>query len=216
MSSVIKFENVCFGYSQNKSLLHQIHFEVLKNEFVAITGPNGSGKSTMIKLLLQEKKAISGNIFLNVDFQNVAYIPQNVGLLFQNFPASVKEVLLLTTKYKEKYPHIIHQLGIENIQNQLVSTLSGGQMQKVAIAKALMNNAKLLILDEPTTGIDEESVQELYHLLDSMDTTIVMITHDLAGCIAYVDRVYCIENGHMCALSKDVIEEELSHRHQHR
>ncbi len=224
MNSIIEFKNVSFAYDKHNKVLHKVNFKIYENEFVAITGPNGCGKSTLLKLLLNQLKKETGSITImeqeqHYNYQVMAYVPQNVGLLFQNFPANVYEVVGMNTKKtKQQVIEMIKTVGLEKQIKHRITQLSGGQMQRVAIAKALINQPKILVLDEPTTGIDKESMVLLYELLHQLSkngTTIVMVTHDLAGCKNYITKALCLEDAHICELTKETIEDELLHKHRH-
>lgn len=226
MNKVIEFKNCCFLYDKDNIVLNHVNCSIEENEFVAIIGPNGSGKSTLLKLLLNTLTLDSGEIkILNQnhqqfkDFKNIGYVPQNVVSIYQHFPANVFEVVQLTSKNKQKTQEALAFVGMEKHQKKLVSKLSGGQIQRVAIAKTIVNSPKILILDEPTTGIDKETTEKLYallHQLTKQNTTVVMVTHDLVGCKDYISKALCLEDGTICTLTKEEIEHELAHKHIHK
>lgn len=226
---VIELEDVSFAYDKHNKVLNGITFTIKEGEFVGLIGPNGSGKSTLLKIIMHDLIAQKGHVKIldtNINdfkyWQFVGYIQQNIGLLYQNFPASVSEIVGVNLYPKKidkiKIKTMLETVGMEQYMNQLVYELSGGQMQRVAIAKALISNPKILVLDEPTTGIDKKTSQHLYQLLKELTKqgiSIIMVTHDLVGCASYLDRTICIENGTMFELSKEVLEQELASKHQH-
>lgn len=229
MNKVISIENLSFQYDKHNKVLSNVSLNINQSEFIGIIGPNGSGKSTLLKLILNEIKFNQGKIEIldttlkNCDYSKVGYVPQNVGLIYQNILANVEEIICsnLIKDKKDKKNRLLkalEEIGMSEYRYHLIDQLSGGQQQRVAIAKALISNPNILILDEPTAGIDKQTSQKLYQLLYNLaqqGITIVMVTHDLAGCASYLSRTFCVENGNVCELSKEKIVHELSHRHKH-
>lgn len=229
MNNVISLTDVSYAYDKHNKVLEGITLNVKEGEFVGLIGPNGSGKSTLLKIIIGDLLNYHGTVKLLdkeitkfKQWNLVGYIQQNIGLVYQNFPASVAEIVgvnLFPRKFnKEKVREMLAVVEMENYIDQLVYALSGGQMQRVAIAKSLIANPKILILDEPTTGIDKATSQKLYKLLNELTKngiTIIMVTHDLPGCANYLDRTVCIENGILFELTKEMVEKELASKHQH-
>ena len=187
--SLIKLENLTLGYD-NHIVLNNINIDILENDFICVVGPNGSGKSTLIKGILGLIKPISGRVIFNNLSQNfIGYMPQETSV-DKNFPASVYEIVLSGTLnkvksfYSKNEKDIVNSnlklLGIENLKNKSFNELSGGQRQKVLLARSLCATSKLLILDEPSNNLDKESKDELYKIINKeKGITIIMITHDL-------------------------------------
>lgn len=190
--SLIKLENLTLGYD-NHIVLNNINIDILENDFICVVGPNGSGKSTLIKGILGLIKPISGRVIFNNLSQNfIGYMPQETSV-DKNFPASVYEIVLSGTLnkvksfYSKNEKDIVNSnlklLGIENLKNKSFNELSGGQRQKVLLARSLCATSKLLILDEPSNNLDKESKDELYKIIKKLNKekgiTIIMITHDL-------------------------------------
>ncbi len=180
---LIELQNVSFQY-ENTKVLHNISFFVSEGDFLAILGPNGSGKSTLLKLILGIVKPLSGEIKLFGEsansFQNrewIGYVSQKSNAFNSAFPATVEEVVKsgLTKKMglfkrmpnnaKDLTYEALKSVGMEDYMNRNIGQLSGGQQQRVFIARALIAEPKLLILDEPTVGIDHENVQSFYDML---------------------------------------------------
>ncbi len=203
---MIEFHNVSFGY-ENSPILKNIDFSLKEGEFVGILGPNGGGKSTFLKLSLGLLKPNEGEI--NCSFKKISYIAQTTSISDSSFPASVEEVVSLGLtdsslnfhfkKRKEKVKEMLVKVGMYEYRKRLVSELSGGQLQKVKIAKALINDPDLVVLDEPDAGMDEEAH---HHLIDMIKTlhnekkTILFVSHhphDLED----ADAIYLIQNGKM-------------------
>ena len=192
--SLIDIKNLSLGYDGN-IVLKNINLKIEENDFICVVGPNGSGKSTLIKGILGLIKPISGIITFNNLKQNfIGYMPQETKI-DSNFPASVLEIVLSGTLNKKSRSLFYTKedkklaiknlkiLGIENLKNKHFSELSGGQRQKVLLARSLCATSKLLILDEPSNNLDSKSKKNLYDILKNLNKnyniTIIMITHDL-------------------------------------
>lgn len=192
--SLIDIKNLSLGYDGN-IVLKNVNLKIEENAFLCVVGPNGSGKSTLIKGILGLIKPISGTITFNNLKQNfIGYMPQETKV-DSNFPASVLEIVLSGTLNKKRMSLFYTKedkklaiknlkiLGIENLKNKHFSELSGGQRQKVLLARSLCATSKLLILDEPSNNLDSKSKKNLYDILTNLNKnyniTIIMITHDL-------------------------------------
>lgn len=190
--TILEVENIKVSYS-NHIALENIHFKIEEGEYVCLVGENGSGKSTLIKTIVGLLKQEEGKVGLNISLDEVSYLSQT-NLKDLNFPATSKEIIMsglqkhgkipfYTKKDKDTYAKVIKQLKIEDIQYKRIGDLSGGQKQRVLIARALIREPKLLILDEPATGLDYNITKELYKILEKQNKenkmTIIMATHDL-------------------------------------
>lgn len=237
MENVIEVDNLEFHYGQNLIFSH-VNFIVKKSDFVSLIGANGSGKSTLLNLLLGEKNPSSGKIKLfNVDIEDfkdwprIGYVPQTGFGLSKDFPASCEEIVrtnlfpeiglfkLGNKKHRDKVLEALKLVNMQDYAKRLIGELSGGQIQRVMIARVLVNNPDIMILDEPTTGIDAETVKLLYELLWQLNKekniTIVMVTHDTPNTIDYANRIMCLEEGSLLELNKMDLKKELAHRHTH-
>lgn len=191
---LFKLEKLTLGY-ENKIVLKNISFSVEEGDFIIIVGPNGSGKSTLIKGILGLINPIKGKIVLNDLKRNyIGYMPQETKV-DSNFPASVNEIVLsgllnnkkfkpfYTKEDKEIVSKNLKLLHIDNLKNKNFSDLSGGQRQKVLLARSLCATKKLLILDEPSNNLDYKSKIDLYNIAKKLNKekniTVLMITHDL-------------------------------------
>ncbi len=189
--SLIELKNLSLGYD-NQVVLKNINLKIEENDFICIVGPNGAGKSTLVKGILGLIKPLKGSVVYNNLKQNfIGYMPQETKV-DSNFPASVFEIVLsgtlnktlfYTKKEKELALNNLKMLGIEDLKNKCFQDLSGGQRQKVLLARSLCATSKLLILDEPSNNLDSKSKKDLYKIINKLNKeyniTIIMITHDL-------------------------------------
>ncbi len=207
MEKIFNVKNISFSYGQEE-VLSNTSFAIYKKDFIGIVGKNGSGKTTLLKLLLNQIKPTQGTIERKKDLR-VGYVEQITMSSDNTFPASVMEVVLLGLHsslprfgfYKQKHKKLalvaLEQVGLKGFEKRQLSQLSGGQQQKVLIAKTLVENPELLILDEPTTGIDAESQEEFFKLLKHLnqkhEKTILIVTHNIEKVLA-TTRLLKVEN----------------------
>ncbi len=190
--TILEVKKLKVSYS-NHVALDDINFKIADGEYVCLVGENGSGKSTLVKTIVGLLKPDEGNVNVNISLDEVSYLSQT-NLKDLNFPAISKEIIMsgvqkhnkipfYTKKDKELYQEIIKKLKIEDLQYKRIGDLSGGQKQRVLIARALIREPKLLILDEPATGLDYNITKELYKILEYENKenkmTIIMATQDL-------------------------------------
>lgn len=210
----IHIENLSIHYGQTPAITG-IYLDVSDGEYLGIIGPNGGGKSTLLKAILGLVPISSGSVQMygksprkNRAF--VGYVPQFT-LLNRKFPISLFEVVLtgylkqglspffsFSQKDKESAYALLERVGIANLANRQISELSGGEFQKMLIARALATNPKLLLLDEPTASVDAASRDQIYGLLSELNKniTVVLVTHDLLAVSSQVNRLACL-NGHL-------------------
>ena len=210
-------------YHEDNLILDSINLNVKSHEFLLIIGPNGGGKTTLLRAILGQKR-YDGNIFifdeaLDKNFnKKIGYVPQ-ISQLNKSFPMSVFEVVRLSflpgrispfyqfTKEQNQETHqMLKQLNLHHLKDQLLIELSGGEFQKVLIARALLLKPELLLLDEPTANIDVETSEEIYQLLSTLkkDLTIVMVSHDYSNVKLYADRaVYINQSSRIIDMSKE-------------
>ena len=202
---VLEVKNLKVSYS-NHVALENVSFKVSDGEYICLVGENGSGKSTLVKTIVGLHKEDEGKVDIKISLDQVSYLAQT-NLKDLNFPATAKEIILsgtqkhgkfpfYTKKDKELYKQVIKELKIEDIQNRRIGDLSGGQKQRVLIARALIREPKLLILDEPSTGLDYNITKELYEILKRLNKekniTIIMATHDLDEINHENVRIICL------------------------
>lgn len=252
MPSIIDIKKLSYRYEKD-TVLKDINLSVPSGSFLAIVGPNGSGKSTLLKLILGLLKLQQGEIHLCgkeigkfKDWHKIGYVSQKANSFNSGFPATVFEVVAsgLTRKigmfkmFKKEHAELVldalDSVGMKQFVNRNIGELSGGQQQRVFIARALVSKPMLLILDEPTVGVDAENVTNFYQMLDdlnkSLGITLILVTHDIGTISEKVSHVACLnkhlyfhgeasefEQMRMEDMSKvyghDV--QLLSHQHQH-
>lgn len=199
------FEIKDLYFSYNKSapyLLNNLNLKVNKGDYISILGENGSGKSTLMKLLLKLLSPSKGEI--NRTAMKIGYVPQKFESFNSQFPITVYELLKINSNYlkikdKDLILNLLDLIKMKDFKNSLVGTLSGGQFQKVLIAKALMGNPDVLILDEPSNGIDVNSQAEIYSLIKKLNKeskiTVLSVEHNIKAAIANSTSIFYIDNG---------------------
>lgn len=225
MKNIISIENVSFAYN-NEKVLQDIILSIDEGDFVGIIGCNGSGKSTLMKLLIGQLSPSKGKIkFFNEDLDKsnnlnkIGYVPQISLSSGANFPATVKEIVMANLyskigfmkfpkkEHKQKVKEALKIVNMEDYSKRLIGNLSGGQQQRVMIAKALVSDPKIIILDEPTTGIDAASEEQLYTLLERLNKeskiTIIIVSHDFAKISKYTNKIFVVENNKVSLMNKE-------------
>jgi zinc transport system ATP-binding protein len=213
-SPIISIRNVSYKYN-HEPVLSDINLEVSQGEYLGIIGPNGSGKTTLLKIILGILKPSHGYISLfgsNIhEFENwsrIGYVPQKAGSAITQFPITTEEIVSLgitnnsrifdffTKEDKQAIDESLAAVGIENLRKRLINELSGGQQQRAFIARALVSHPDLLILDEPTVGVDVNSQEKFYGLLQDLNRklkiTLVLVSHDIEVVAHEVTKVVCI------------------------
>ena len=201
-ANMIELKHIEFAYESGSELLRDINMQVNDGEYIAIVGENGSGKSTLIKLLLGLLEPEKGE--LKNTFSSIGYVPQRFETLNSQFPITVYEVMeyyrrILKVADKQAVRRCLEQMHVYDLRDRLIGTLSGGQCQKVLIARALLGSPQLLIFDEPSTGIDVKSQQELYNFMQELHEqgiTIITVEHNLKFAARNADKMYHVMNGH--------------------
>ncbi|MDR2357223.1 MAG: metal ABC transporter ATP-binding protein [Oscillospiraceae bacterium] len=237
MPEVISADNVSFQYG-DELVFSKISFAVGSGEFAAVIGANGAGKSTLLRMLLGELAPSSGAVRLfgrDVrDFRQwsrLGYLAQDGAAVGVNFPATAEEIvtanlfceigLMRFTKkrHRDKALRALERVGMGGYSNRTLGGMSGGQRQRVMLARALVGEPELLLLDEPTSGVDEGASDSIFALLSELGSerglTVVAVTHDVAMASRYASRALCLEYGSLVELGREQLAEELTHRHRH-
>lgn len=200
---LIKIANMNFAYQKNSPLLlNDINLHIPKGIYLSVIGENGSCKTTLIKLILGLLSPLSGTIEL--DTNKVAYVPQRVDSFNSEFPISVYEILKVHGKalhlnINEEINSVLEKVNMQSFKHSLIGNLSGGQQQRIFIARALMGSPDLIILDEPSTGVDHKNQQEIYSILNyintKFNTTIISIEHNMEIACKYSTHVLQVKEG---------------------
>jgi len=183
-----------------RQLLHQVSLQLMAGEILTIIGPNGAGKTTLIRVALGLQPPTSGKIWRQAGM-TIGYMPQRLHL-DPTFPLTVKRFLSMGDKnQRDKIIPLLREVGAEQVLTSPMQNLSGGEMQRVVLARALMRDPDLLVLDEPVQGVDVHGQIELYQLItrirDRRGCAVMMVSHDLHLVMAATDRVLCL-NQHIC------------------
>lgn len=202
---LIKCENISIAY-EGQTVVHDLSFQVSEDDYLCIVGENGSGKSTLVKSILGLKNPVKGKIILGdgLSQNEIGYLPQQTDVQ-KDFPASVYEVVLsgrlngrgmrpfYTGADKRSAKENMELLGIRELERQCFRDLSGGQKQRVLLARALCATRKLLLLDEPVTGLDPIVTQEFYQLIKQINRdsriAVVMVSHDIESTMEYASHI---------------------------
>lgn len=203
--ALIKCENLSLGY-EGRAIIENLNFEVNSGDYLCIVGENGSGKSTLIKTLLGLQSPISGKITKGDGLlkNEIGYLPQQT-VVQRDFPASVKEVVLsgcqghlgLKPFYSKEDKALaarnMEKMGITQLSGRCYRELSGGQQQRVLLARALCATRKVILLDEPVSGLDPKVTAEMYSLIENLNKnegiTVITVSHDIAAALKYADHI---------------------------
>ncbi len=219
MKRIIDVKNLSFGYD-DRLIFSGVNFDINRGDFAGIIGPNGSGKSTLLKLILGLLRPAGGSIELfGVSAQQfrewpkIGYVAQK-NQLHTGFPASVFEVVsanlysetgllhMLSKQQKEKVDEALGIVGLLGRKTAPVSSLSGGQQQRVHLARVLVNGPEILLMDEPSSGMDTAAENSMYELLHKLNNegkiSIIMVTHDITAVTAHAGRLFCMGENTLC------------------
>jgi len=215
VTDVITADNLCFNYD-GAEILHGITLTVSAGDYIGLVGPNGSGKTTLIKTVLGLLRPTHGSVRLFgsdpcafTGWNRIGYLPQKLTGFNPSFPALVREIVSLGLLGNKKFPrHItaadaqflddaLTLLDIQNIQHKRIGELSGGQLQRVLLARALVSRPELLILDEQTTALDPETRNSFFSTLKTLNgergVTIIIVTHDVADIGRYASKLLYLD-----------------------
>lgn len=207
---IIAFNHVCFSYDQI-TVLKDVTFSVEAGEYIGIIGPNGGGKTTALKLLMGFLKPQKGEVSLfnaphEKNLTKIGYVPQ-INAYDKQFPISVLEVVLggalskvsfwgtLPLQEKKRARHLLQEVGLQGMEERVFGSLSGGQAQKALIARALMCDPEILLLDEPTANIDPQSEAAIFSYLNTLkgNKTLLIVMHNFDAIVKNVERVLCFQ-----------------------
>ncbi len=213
-TEVISAANICHFYN-SVEVLSDISFSIRRGDYVGLVGPNGSGKSTLVKLILGLEIPYKGSISVFGQtlhdlkaWDKIGYLPQKINFFNPHFPSTVKEIVALGLvsgrssglAAKEKrtaVEHALELLNISDIKNRLIGDLSGGQQQRVFIARAMVNEPELLILDEPATALDPETRDNFFSLMHDLNhrnsVSIILVTHDIGSIGEFASKLMYLD-----------------------
>jgi len=196
---LIEVQNLCVGYG-NKEVLRNVNLSLNKNEIVTIVGPNGSGKTTLFKSIIGSTPISSGKVLIRPNLK-LGYVPQVLNI-DRSLPLTVERFLSLENRRHKREALSARQvLDSNDLLFKQISTLSAGQLQRVLLARALVNKPDVLLLDEATRGLDQPGSAAFYRKIEEIRNTtgcaILMISHDLHVVMSASNRVICL-NGHIC------------------
>ena len=213
---MIEFKNVSKKYENGTNALEDINLKIEKGEFVFIVGPSGAGKSTLLKLIIKEESANEGEITVNgrklsaLKYKEIPYLRRTMGIVFQDFRLiekmtvydnvafAMRAVGARNGEIRRRVPYILNLVDLARKARSYPSELSGGEQQRVGLARALVNNPAMIIADEPTGNIDPELSYEIVELLEQINkcgTTILMVTHEHELIEKFSKRVIEISGG---------------------
>lgn len=201
-NTIITLDHVDFSY-HSELILDDITLSVQKGDFIGLIGPNGSGKTTLLKIMLGLLRATKGKVtvfnqpFTHFsDWKKIGYVPQKAGLITLRFPLTVEEVVGMNGASQKNINHALSIVDMGGKKKSVLMELSGGQQQRIFIARALVSKPELLILDEPTVGVDIHSQAKLYRLLEelnqNMNLTLILVSHDMDIISHEVKTIACI------------------------
>ena len=216
MVPIIEVKNLSVNYEQTEAL-KDVSFIVFKGDFIGLAGPNGGGKTSLIKAILGLIPVSGGSVEILGNKLNkfnawgkIGYLPQKSSTINALFPATVNEIVTLGLLSQKKFPKkitkndrikvnsILSDLEIDNLKNKMLGELSGGQQQKVLLARALVSNPEILIFDEPSTALDPNSRESFFKLVQKLNKekgiTIIFITHDTGHIGSYANKLMYLDH----------------------
>ena len=209
----VELKDITLSYDC-RTILRDVNLQLNRGDFMLVSGPNGGGKTSLIRVMLGLQKPTLGEVFYYGDNysliaksgENIGYLPQK-NSLDMSFPMSIKEVVesglmgseksLTKTDKQERVKDMLKYMQLDALQNRHIGEVSGGQFQRALFARAIISNPTLLILDEPTSYLDEESSNKLFSMLQQLSpqTTIVAVLHDTTKALNIANRKILVENG---------------------
>lgn len=228
MSPIIEIKDLNVGYENKPNVLTDVSLKVFERDFLGIIGPNGGGKTTLLRSILGFLQPESGSVSFydegkKVSHINIGYLPQ-INHIDKKFPIKVRDVILsgltLRGKVFKRYSSedklrvgpIAEKMGVDNLLNRAIGELSGGQLQRVLLGRAIIDNPKLLILDEPSSYVDKLFETNFYKLLGDInkDMAIVLVSHDVGTIISLVKNIACVNQTLHYHCGSDISQEWLN------
>lgn len=220
-SPIVQIRNLDAGY-QGNLVLNKVSLSIMENDFIGIIGPNGGGKTTLLKVLMGLMKPLKGSIEYSIDRSEIGYLPQG-NQLDERFPITVREVVAsglndgfqsrirLNQSSREELEKTLSNTGLEKLQARPIGKLSGGELQRTLLARAIVSSPRLLVLDEPDTHVDNRFEMELYQLLHELNQrmTILLVSHDIGTISPYIKSIACVNRDLHYHASNEINEEQL-------
>lgn len=213
MNKILQISGLKVCYENDKPILENVNLDVFENDFLGIIGPNGGGKTSLLKTILGLVKPVDGKIsFFNNSVAtnniNIGYLPQ-INQIDKKFPISVFDVILsgltaqkrlfsrFSKEQKDKVADIVRKMGLQDLVERPIGALSGGQLQRVLLGRAIVDDPDLLILDEPSSYVDKRFETDFYKILEDINknTAIIMVSHDVGTVISLVKNIACVNGG---------------------
>lgn len=227
MKKLIDISNLTVGYENKPEVLKDVSFTIYSDDYLGIIGPNGGGKTSLLKVILGLLNPKKGSITyydngVKTNSLNIGYLPQ-INRIDKKFPISVSQVILsgltprdrffkrYNAQDREKVNEVAQRLGIEELLPRAIGELSGGQLQRVLLGRAIIDNPKLIILDEPSTYVDKLFETNFYKLLGDInkEIAIVLVSHDVGTIISHVKNIACVNKGMHYHAGTDISQEWL-------
>lgn len=227
MNKLIEIKDLTAGYENKPEVLKDVSFTIYVDDYLGIIGPNGGGKTTLLKTILGLLPVRKGSITYydkgeKTASLNIGYLPQ-INRVDKKFPISVSRVILsgltpgdrifkrYSAKDKARVRDVAEQLGVEDLLDRAIGELSGGQLQRVLLGRAIVDNPKLIILDEPSTYVDKLFETNFYKLLGDInkEIAIVLVSHDVGTIISHVKNIACVNKGMHYHAGTDISQEWL-------
>ncbi len=227
MEKLIEIKNVYVGYGE-EPVLKNVNLDIYDNDFIGVIGPNGGGKTTLIKTILGIIKPYHGRVnYFHAKNRGgnarIGYLPQ-YQVIDKQFPISVIEVVLsglmrrgklftgYTAKEKKHAEELLERMGVSHLKEKTIGKLSGGELQRVLLCRAIISNPRLLLLDEPNTFVDNQFEGELYQMLNEFnkEMAIMLVTHDLGTISSYVKTIACVNRELHYHKSNIITQKQLS------
>lgn len=230
MEKLIEIENIKASYG-SKVALKDVSLSIWKDDFLGIIGPNGGGKTTLLKVILGLLKPSAGVIrfFDNekeVPSLKIGYLPQ-MNNIDKKFPISVRDVITsglasqkrlfhsFNTAQQERVNHVIQQMGLDELPNRAIGELSGGQLQRVLLGRAIVSRPQLLILDEPNSYVDKRFESHFYKLLEEInkESAVILVSHDIGTVLSMVKNIACVNETLHYHSGSDISQEWLNEKY---
>jgi zinc transport system ATP-binding protein len=218
---LVHIENLAAAYN-HKAVLQNVNLDIYDRDFIGIIGPNGGGKTTLLKVILGLLKPLEGKIQYHFDRSEIGYLPQG-NQIDDRFPITVREVvesglengmkmgIRLNAQKHSRIHTTIEQVGLARLRNRSIGELSGGELQRTMLARAIVSDPRMLILDEPGTYVDNRFEMELYRLLHELNKnmTILLVSHDIGTISPYIKSIACVNRELHYHTSNEINEEQL-------